>query len=1081
MRCSICNYEITADAAKFCPNCGIRLGAAKGDGGFVTYVYIGFGSRTGITPAGDGPGLEDDIKNADKICRRYGGTTEKRKRNVLVARFRDNPIGRSSAELASYAGLEIQEYYRKKTPTGRNKDVLSVFIGIDGGKRDESASSLGTLHEKYLEGAHRLHAKAGPGAILISHNIADTIGYTFLTKPLGFYRLQMQKTPLRIFELVGVKPSRPLALETEREYKITGRDEEYNRIIRLLNKTEKNKNPSLIVITGETGWGKTELLCQISEKAAEDGWYVLSAHGDPINRFNPYKIWADLYDKISLLHGDAVTSDKEYIQFIKRDYDDSKTGLPRPEVIRERLQNAFIKIVESVVSEGPVLITVDDVNLIDYASFELLNVILTQVKDGALAIVTASRTERNFARGPEIRIDLTGFGEPAANGVIEYFSGISELDRAIVRNLYKRSSGNPFILTWLVKLSASEAPRTPGVVNIYVPLSVPELTANRIATLDAGNLEMLELLYDSGGPVALKDLVLTNGKYLKPDNTRLNERVNWLNDFSFVTIYKDSCGEYVGLKGYCRDSFQVRKIEPGLADLSASVQYLEETQETNDLLLGHYYLRYGDADKAFDLFMHAAKNSLEIGADLDAQSILSIAIETLESDSSAGAADGLAFAYGSRGDVFQNLGLTDLALKDYKTAVTLFGKNQIPVNLVQKYIQMLADGKLYGESIEHVTSALENDRTANDVQLESRYTELAGDIYLKAGDITAAEGKFEKTIKLNKGGAAECRLRYKTGFAKTMKCDINSGINDFEDSQKTGSSDEKTVSGLFLAAFLPDKGGLARAVPIAKEAIETLAKSPDLSGFGDTYGLTALASLAVSPTYRYYGTDDELLLLAGRLNGNVKRYVSDYISLLNSYETGLPPKPGDLPNSDYRGDWTCWEAIIEGAKLLLIAELNLRNYGYPTAADAYLNSAYQTFSRFGFDYYAADCILISAETALERGDPAAARRKIENSEVETKKRGSYLYLAEYNRIYGILLAREGSADEGAYRVNSASAVYKEYGMALKEALSYISLAGMFTDDRAGEYHKKAIWLLKNKDATGWIKKFERIKPRSKTA
>lgn len=1080
MRCSICNYEITADGAKFCPNCGIRLGAAKGDSGFITYAYIGFGSRTGITLPGNEPVLEDDIKNTDKICRRYGGITEKRKRNVLIARFRDNPIGRSSAELASYACLEIQEYSRKKVSTDKNKDVLSVFIGIDGGKRDESVSSIGSLHEKYLEGAHRLHAKAGPGAILISNNVADTIGYAFLTKPLGFYRLQMQKTPLRIFELVGVKPSKPLALETEREYKITGRGEEYKRIIRVLGKTEKHKTPSLTIITGETGWGKTELLCQISEKAAEDGWYVLSAYGDVINRFTPYKIWADLYDKTSLLHSDAIISDKEYIQYIKRDYGDLKTGLPKPEVISERLQSAFINIIKSVVSEGPVLITIDDVDLIDCASFELLNVILTQVKDGALAIVTVSRTERDFARQPELRIDLTGFEENAVNDVIEYFSVTSELDRAIVRNLYKRSSGNPFVLTWLVKLSASETPRTPGVVNIYVPLSVPELTANRIATLDAGNLEMLELLYNSGRPVALKDLVSTNGKYLKPDNTRLNERVNWLNDFNFITVYKDSCGEYVGLKGYCRDSFQVRKIEPGLTDLSANVQYLEETQEMNDLVLGHYYLRYGNADKAFDLFMRAAENSLEIGADFDAQSILSTAIETLESASSVGGTDGLAYAYSSRADIFYKLGLKDMALNDYKTAVTLFGKNQIAPEVVLRYAQTLADGKLYDESLKYVTNAIENAHAANDDELETRYTELAGDIHFKTGDITAAERKYEETIKLNKDGATECRLRYKTGFAETMKCNTNSGIKDFENSHKNGSGDVKTVSGLFLAAFLPDKGSVPRAGRIAKEAIETLRKSPDPSGFADMYGLTALASLTVSPTYRYYGVNDELLVSSDRVKGNVKRYLSDYISLLNLYETGLPPEPGDLPNSDYGGNGTCWQAIIVGAKLLLIAELNLRYYEYLTAADAYLNSAHRIFSGFGLDYYSADSILMSAETALTRGDLATAKRKIESREVEAKKRGSYLYLAEYDRIYGTILALEGSIDEGTQRVNSASVVFKEYGMAFKEALSYISLAGVLIDDRAVEYHKKAMWLIKNKSAAGWIKKFERFKPRSKT-
>jgi tetratricopeptide (TPR) repeat protein len=1081
MRCSVCNYEIAADEAKFCPNCGIRLGAGKGYGGFVTYVYIGLGSRTGITYSANEPGLEDDVKNADKICRRYGAITERRKRNVLVAKFRDNPIGRSSAELASYAGLEIQEYCRKKTPADRNKDVLTVFIGIDGGKRDESTSSIGSLREKHLEGARRLHAKAGPGSILISHNIADTIGYTFLTKPLGFYRLQMQKTPLRIFELVGVKPSRPLALETERGYKIIGHDEEYKRIIRLLDKTEKNKTPSLTVVTGETGWGKTELLCQISEKATEEGWYVLSAYGDAINRFTPYKIWGNIYDKISLLHDDAIISDKEYIQYLRRDYDDLKTGLPKPEIIRTRIQSAFINIVKSIVSEGPVLIAIDDIHLIDCASFELLNDILTQVKNGALAIVTASRTERNFARQPELRIELAGFDETAADTVIGYFSKTSELDSAIVRNLYKRSSGNPFVLTWLVKLSTSEIPRTPGVVNIYVPLSVPELTANRIATLDAGNLEMLELLYNSGCPVALKDLVLTNGKYLRPDNTRLNERVNWLNDFNFVTVYKDSCGEYVGLKGYCRDSFQVRKIEPGLADLSVNVQYLEETQETNNLLLGHYYLRYGDASKAFDFFMLAAENSLEIGADLDAQSILSTAIEALESDGSARATDGLAFAYRSRGDVFYRLGLTDLALQDYKVAITLYGKNQTPTDLVSKYVRILADEKLYDESIKYITNALENAHAANEVRLETRYTELAGDIYINAGDLTAAAEKYEKAIKLNKGGANECKLKYKKGFTKTMKCDIDSGINDFEDSQKTGSGLEKTVSELFMAAFLPDKGALPRAGRVAEEAIKTLAKYTDLSGLTDTYALTALASLAISPAYRHYETDDELLLSAGRLNGNAKRYISDYISLLNSYETGRPPKPGDLPNLDYRGIGKCWQAIILGARFLLTAELNLRYYGYLTAAEAYLNSAYQTFSRFGLDYYATDSILIAAETALERGDAATARRKIENREVEAKKRGSYLYLAEYNRIYGTILACEGSTDEGAHRINSASVVYKEYGMAFKEALSYISLARMFTGGRAVEYLKKATWLLKNKGATGWIKKFECIKPRSKTA
>jgi tetratricopeptide (TPR) repeat protein len=745
-----------------------------------------------------------------------------------------------------------------------------------------------------------------------------------------------------------------------------------------------------------------------------------------------------------------------------------------PEETRSRIDDFLLDVVGRCASDVPILIAIDDIYMSDYASLRFLSNLLETPLKAALAIIATSRELIGSLRYPHLEIELYKLGDDEAVKIIKHFVEKSGLDRTTVANLYKQSDGNPLILEWLIKYSAFKPGEIPGIADVYPPFNIPELAEDRIEALDTGNLDLLTFLYNIGEPVSIPNLGPALGNYLGTESTRLEDRIRWLTEFNLATVYKDSFGEYLGLKGYCRDSLNAREVDRDPSAADRVIRFLEEERSGNDVLIGHCLLRYDELDSALERFVNAGEHARSLGAELDAQSLFSVAIEIAESDRFAGPPEKAVSAYIKRADVLRKLGLSNSVLTDLKTAIERYGE-YVPPEVRLDYAETLANSKIFGESLENALAAIETLKAEKEPELRARGLGLIGDIYFNTGQLVEAVDAYEEALRSNPPTEKKSPLLLKSGLMKTMDCRINDGEIDFRASLET-ASDNRAVAGVSLAAVLTDKGQFLGAFSLAETALSELAET-DARGFypgGNdelSMGLLLLSPLVFSPY-----VIEKASHIASRTDIAVFKVVGDYISAVRTYISG---DPGEFNNAlakvEVIGD-DLFDSVIAGAKFLLNADFDLHYNEDFSSAGFYAKNALKAFEEVNFPYYAAECRLRLAEAAAGRRDLLTAQNELNNDVVRKKRRVSYPYLANYNRVFGKTLSLEGNANRSSRFVNSAAVLYKSYGMALQEALCYVALADLSDPNKAAEYYSKATWLLENNGADRWAEKYEGRKP-----
>jgi tetratricopeptide (TPR) repeat protein len=1075
MKCPVCDNAVIK-GANFCLYCGTPLDRVSTSKSSVAYVYIGFRPRTGPSFPKKNEELAAALKNAEKICRRYKGVVEKETASNIIVEFKDSSVGQASAELAAYAGLEIKDYYRKKTSSKRDKTGLSVFIGIDGAEfiTVETKTEIG-VDEPSAISAKRLSAKSPPNAILTSGFIAEKIKRSFISKPLGFYKIRTHTYPLRLFELLGAKPARSAVSNGTAERRVNGRDKEISILKRHLDETKKNRNHSFAAISGESGYGKTELLQHITEDAANNGWQVVFAQGQDVSRFAPYYLWRSVYEKLrSALEG-SIPADEFVLSAVRGDPTKLTGELLKPEDIRTYIEDFFCNVVDYYASEVPTLIAVDDVHLSDYASISILNRLLEETPKTVLAVVASSRKEIRSVRYPYLEIELGEFDGKTAKGIVEYFVEKYGLDRPTVENLYKHSNGNPLVLDWLVKYTVSKPGEIPGITDSYRPFDIPELVKDRIDALDMGSLDLLEFQYNAGGAFPVADLRRAAETYLGTESTRLDDRIKWLTEFNLATMYGDSYGKYLGLTGYCRDSLNTRETDTVGSAGDRSIRFLEEGRGGNDVLIGRCFLRYGDSERAFDYFINAGKHALALGAELDAQGLFSTAIEIADSDRYGGPPEKIASVYNHRADALRKLGLSGSVLTDIKTAVERYGNERVPPELRLDYAEILTDSKNFAETLENASSAVETLGPDDDPGVRIRGLELIGDVRLNTGQLSEAVESYEEALLAEPSQERITVLLRKTGLAKTMACLINEGAKDLLASYETASDAARAAAAIPLVTVLTDKGQFTRALSTVENALTEL-EEPNAYDFqSDVYQRNALELMSVPPFGFSPPITEKVLLITYCINGADFNPLGDYLSGVRAYTKGDPDEFNDVSNQNgFSGDGFS-HRITLGAKFLLNADFELHYNEDSSSAGFYAKSALRIFEGLKLPYYVAECRLRLAEAATGRGDCLTARNELDAGVVRKKKRVSYPYLANYNRVFGSILVLEGSVERGSRFINSAAILYKSYGMVIQEALCYAALAEVSDKCKASEYYSKAIWLSENGGGHGWAGKYANLK------
>jgi DNA-binding CsgD family transcriptional regulator len=239
----------------------------------------------------------------------------------------------------------------------------------------------------------------------------------------------------------------------------------------------------VIVLSGETGIGKTTLLRQAGDLGRAAGVHVLWANGSVLEREFAFGVARQLLPEL-----------------------DGALLKTRAEAPFEAIQALFARVGE-IAAAGPVLLVVDDLQWADAASLRFLNYVATRI--GTLAVTVLAGRRLDDTNGEPLVAELTARAHqvwvaPLKVADVAELAGRvfdDEVDDEFARACHAASGGNPFLVAEALAVLREQGVRPTGDGVPYVATvtsrAVVDRTASRLRTVD-GALELAQALTVTG-------------------------------------------------------------------------------------------------------------------------------------------------------------------------------------------------------------------------------------------------------------------------------------------------------------------------------------------------------------------------------------------------------------------------------------------------------------------------------------------------------------------------------------------------------------------------------------------------------
>ena len=263
-------------------------------------------------------------------------------------------------------------------------------------------------------------------------------------------------------------PLPPSPIPAETPHGLFGRTEACTAIEHFLTRCTEGVGREVLWFEGEGGIGKTRLLDELTHRARRRGYSTRSAKAFEAEEGRPLALWSEFL------------SPRPF----------AETQLERTELFSELLAQLLCEE-----DEGPLLITLDDIQWIDELSAAFLSWLVRQ-DHPRLAFAVSARSGELDDNEAALRLRSTLRREGRQN--LQRLGPLSEEDlrgligsinpRASIRSPLHRTGGNPLFAILLAQ-AGSESPSS----------ELTEVIAARIEKLSATELELLRVGAASGG------------------------------------------------------------------------------------------------------------------------------------------------------------------------------------------------------------------------------------------------------------------------------------------------------------------------------------------------------------------------------------------------------------------------------------------------------------------------------------------------------------------------------------------------------------------------------------------------------
>jgi DNA-binding SARP family transcriptional activator len=252
--------------------------------------------------------------------------------------------------------------------------------------------------------------------------------------------------------------------------------------------------PRWLLLSGEAGVGKTRLAQTIADEAAARGFAVGWGRGDEDDAAPAYWPWVQVVRELTAEFDELgrrkwlAEGEVDFLELVEAG--GSTDDTLQAEHARFRFLDAACELAARAARARPHLFVLDDLHWADPASLRLLEFMAAHLRHVPLLLVATFRPEESGALGATlaslvrqrgvVRIELGGLDAADVQSLAEQVSGRALSARA-VDELHERTGGNPFFVTEVARLWASEGDVGPSAD--AVPVGVADVVRRRVARL----------------------------------------------------------------------------------------------------------------------------------------------------------------------------------------------------------------------------------------------------------------------------------------------------------------------------------------------------------------------------------------------------------------------------------------------------------------------------------------------------------------------------------------------------------------------------------------------------------------------
>jgi class 3 adenylate cyclase/tetratricopeptide (TPR) repeat protein len=652
MVCPRCGAN-TAEDARFCSSCGLELIAAPHEERkFVSVLFVDLVGSTALADGAD----PEDVRDRNQLyyeavrgrIERHGGIVEKYIGDAVMAVF-GAPLARSDdAERAVRASLSILDGIRdlKERHPGL---ALAVRAGVCTGEAVvavDAAPGEPLATGDVVNTAARLQSAAPPGRAIVDAETHRLTRDAFRYEPLPPIEAKGKREPVGawlVVEALGEPATRSVSRTP-----LVGRDHELTLIRSVWERAVRSNHPHLVTVLGPAGIGKSRLAQEVIDEVRATGGLELWGRSLPYEEQTPFRAAAEMVRHVAdIYENEAPTSARAKLAslagslFPEADVPEATRllsvllglGLDTPPDDQVYLLHGARRLIEHLSERGPLLLVFEDVHWADGALLELIDDLVSHVRDHPVVFLALARPEF-VERRPTWGSGMLGHTtlplapltpDEAARVAGSILAGASE---DTVERVVAIAGGNPLFLEELVASLTDDpaAEELPSTVRAAIASRIDALPPSaRTALLGAsvigktfwrGVLEGIEDLADAGEAL---DALEARGLILR----RLESRVAADVEYSFKhDLVRDTA--YGTLPRGRR-----RELH------AATARFIEDmTVGSTELawLLGYHWREAGDPVRAMGYLIAAAGRARDAVAVEETYDLFTKALDLAQTD-----------------------------------------------------------------------------------------------------------------------------------------------------------------------------------------------------------------------------------------------------------------------------------------------------------------------------------------------------------------------------------------------------------------------------------------------------------------